>query len=108
MAFEPTLLARINKPVSHLLEGYRAVRCYAPFSTALPAHKPPDAVLQVKPSVQCGRPGARCPRPLASAPRRGPGVPWLAHTSAALSGARLTGEVVAAVAPFAVGGTSDR
>ena len=49
--FEPVLLARVAKPDSHRLEGYRADGGYATFERTLKEKKPEEVVAQVKDSV---------------------------------------------------------
>src|SRR3954447_17660744 len=58
MPYEPVLLARIKKPDSHGLEGYRADGGYATFERVLKDKKPADVVTQVKDSGLRGRGGA--------------------------------------------------
>jgi NADH-quinone oxidoreductase subunit F len=55
MSFEPTLLARIDKPNSAKLEGYRADGGYAAFERVLADKQPLDVVTQVKDSGLRGR-----------------------------------------------------
>jgi NADH-quinone oxidoreductase subunit F len=57
-SYEPVLLARIHKPNSHRLEGYRADGGYATFERALKDRKPADVVALVKDSGLRGRGGA--------------------------------------------------
>src|SRR4051812_50083329 len=59
MPYEPVLLARVNKPDSHRLEGYRTDGGYAAFERALREKKPADVVNIVKDSGLRGRGGAR-------------------------------------------------
>lgn len=61
MAFEPVLLARINKPDSGKLEGYRADGGYAVFEQTLKNKQPLDVTTQVKDSGLRGRGGAGFP-----------------------------------------------
>jgi NADH-quinone oxidoreductase subunit F len=61
MTFEPTLLARIAKPNSAQLEGYRADGGYVAFERALADKQPLDVVTQVKDSGLRGRGGAGFP-----------------------------------------------
>jgi len=61
MAFEPTLLARVNKLDSGKLDGYRADGGYAAFERALADKQPGEVVTQVKDSGLRGRGGAGFP-----------------------------------------------
>ncbi len=61
MAFEPTLLARIAKPHSGKLEGYRADGGYAVFEKTLKDKQPLEVTTQVKDSGLRGRGGAGFP-----------------------------------------------
>src|SRR6476619_7667979 len=61
MAYEPVLLARVNKPDSHRLEGYRNDGGYTAFELVLKDRKPEDIVTQVKDSGLRGRGGAGFP-----------------------------------------------
>jgi NADH-quinone oxidoreductase subunit F len=61
MAFEPTLLARIGKPNSPRLDGYRADGGYAAFEKVLKDKQPLDVITQVKDSGLRGRGGAGFP-----------------------------------------------
>jgi len=59
--YEPVLLARINKPDSPKLEGYRSDGGYATFERALKDMKSEEVVAQVKNSGLRGRGGAGFP-----------------------------------------------
>src|SRR6478735_8001292 len=61
MSFEPVLLARVNKPDSPRLEGYRNDGGYAAFERALREKQPIDVVNTVKDSGLRGRGGAGFP-----------------------------------------------
>ncbi|MBA4189001.1 MAG: NADH-quinone oxidoreductase subunit NuoF [Planctomycetaceae bacterium] len=61
MPYEPILLARINKPNSGKLEGYRADGGYATFERALKELQPAQVTTQVKDSGLRGRGGAGFP-----------------------------------------------
>lgn len=61
MAFEPVLLARINKPNSTRLEGYRADGGYDTIERVLVDKQPVDVITQVKDSGLRGRGGAGFP-----------------------------------------------
>jgi NADH-quinone oxidoreductase subunit F len=61
MPYEPVLLARINKPQSNKLEGYRADGGYETVARALKEKQPADVIAQVKDSALRGRGGAGFP-----------------------------------------------
>lgn len=61
MSFEKTLTARIDKPNSAKLEGYRADGGYTAFERVLKDKQPIDVVTQVKDSGLRGRGGAGFP-----------------------------------------------
>lgn len=61
MNHEPALLARINKPDSHRLEGYRADGGYQVAERALKEKQPIDVVNEIKNSGLRGRGGAGFP-----------------------------------------------
>ncbi|MCE9533107.1 MAG: NADH-quinone oxidoreductase subunit NuoF [Planctomycetes bacterium] len=61
MTYEPVLLARIDKPDSHRLEGYRADGGYQAFERALKEKQPIDVVNAVKDAGLRGRGGAGFP-----------------------------------------------
>ncbi|VTT97227.1 nadh dehydrogenase : NADH-quinone oxidoreductase, F subunit OS=Planctomyces limnophilus (strain ATCC 43296 / DSM 3776 / IFAM 1008 / 290) GN=Plim_3862 PE=4 SV=1: Complex1_51K: SLBB: NADH_4Fe-4S [Gemmataceae bacterium] len=61
MPYEPVLLARIGKPNSAKLEGYRADGGYATFERALKEMQPAQVIDQVKNSGLRGRGGAGFP-----------------------------------------------
>jgi len=61
MSYEPVLLARIGKPDSPKLEGYRAEGGYVTFERALKEKKPEEVTTQVKDSGLRGRGGAGFP-----------------------------------------------
>ena len=61
MPYEPVLLARVAKPGSHRLEGYRADGGYATVERAFKDLKPEQVVAQVKDSGLRGRGGAGFP-----------------------------------------------
>src|SRR6202453_2941081 len=61
MPYEPVLLARINRPDSGKLEGYRADGGYTTFERVLKEVKPEDVTKQVKDSGLRGRGGAGFP-----------------------------------------------
>src|SRR4051812_28316846 len=61
MPYEPVLLARVNKPDSHRLEGYRTDGGYAAFERTLREKQPADVVNTVKDAGLRGRGGAGVP-----------------------------------------------
>jgi NADH-quinone oxidoreductase subunit F len=61
MPYEPVLLARINKPDSHRLEGYRNDGGYQAFERAVKEKQPIDVVNAVKDAGLRGRGGAGFP-----------------------------------------------
>lgn len=61
MPHEPVLLARVTKPNSAALDGYRADGGYATFEKALKDLKPAEIITRVKDSALRGRGGAGFP-----------------------------------------------
>src|SRR5438132_6544015 len=59
--FEPVLLARVNKPDSHALAGYRADGGYRTFERVVQEMQPPQVIDAVKSSGLRGRGGAGFP-----------------------------------------------